>query len=134
MSETNQGKTHPSSIVETGAVIGAGTAIWHHAHVREGATIGDRCTIGKNVYVDIGVVIGDGCKLQNNVSVFNGVTLEDEVFVGPGAVFTNDLYPRANSEQGWEIVPTLVRQGAAIGANATILCGTTLGELSTLRW
>lgn len=132
VSDTNQMTAHSSSIVEGGATIGIGTSIWHHAHVRAGATIGDDCTIGKNVYIDIGAVVGSRCKIQNNVSIFNGVTLEDGVFVGPGAVFTNDLYPRANSELGWEIVPTHVGQGAAIGANATILCGTQLGSWSTV--
>jgi UDP-3-O-[3-hydroxymyristoyl] glucosamine N-acyltransferase len=122
---------HPTAIVEDGARVGAGTRIWHHAHVRAGAVIGVDCTIGKNVFVDAGVRIGDRCKLQNNVSVYAGVTLEDEVFVGPAATFTNDRYPRATSTD-WEVVPTVVRRGASVGANATVVCGHELGEWSTV--
>lgn len=122
---------HPSAIVEPGSSIGAGTRIWHHSHVRTGARIGAGCTLGKNVFVDTGAVIGDGVKVQNNVSVFSGVTIEDGVFVGPSAVFTNDLWPRATSTD-WSITPTLVRHGASIGANATIVCGVTLGAYCTI--
>ncbi|MGA7269495.1 MAG: acyltransferase [Acidimicrobiia bacterium] len=117
---------HPTAIVEPGAEIGPGTRVWHHAHVRTGARIGRDCTLGKNVFVDSGGVIGDLCKIQNNVSIFSGVTLEERVFVGPSAVFTNDLYPRVVSS--WDIVPTLIRAGASIGANATIICGITIGR------
>lgn len=117
---------HPTAIVEPGARVGRGTYVWHHAHVRAGAVIGERSSLGKNVYVDAGAVIGSDCKVQNNVSVYNGVTLEDDVFVGPSAVFTNDLSPRAKAPE-WVLTPTLVRRGASIGANATILCGTELG-------
>lgn len=117
---------HALAVVESGAVIGARTKVWHFAHIRASARIGDDCTIGKGVYVDAGVVIGDRCKLQNSVSVYKGVTLEDEVFVGPAVVFTNDPWPRAVGE--WAIVPTRVCRGASIGANATILCGVTIGE------
>lgn len=120
---------HPSSIVESGATIGSGTKVWHHAHVREGAIVGERCVLGKGVFVDSDAVIGDGCKVQNNVSVYSGVTLEDDVFVGPSVVFTNDLYPRASSFD-WEVVRTLVESGASIGANATIVCGTTIGRFA----
>ncbi len=122
---------HETAIVEPGAEIGPGTAIWHHAHVRTGATIGAGSTIGKNVYVDAGVVIGDRVKIQNNVSVYAGVTVEDEVFVGPSAVFTNDRCPRAVSPD-WEPVATLVRHGATIGANATIVCGIEIGKYATV--
>jgi UDP-3-O-[3-hydroxymyristoyl] glucosamine N-acyltransferase len=117
---------HESAIVEDGASIGAGTRVWHHAHVRAGAVIGRGCSLGKNVYVDAGVCIGNRVKIQNNVSVYHGVTLEDDVFVGPSAVFTNDRYPRAHVAD-WPLVETRVRRGASIGANATIVCGVEIG-------
>lgn len=117
---------HPTADVEDGAAVGAGTKIWHLAHVRSSARIGSGCVIGRNVYVDANVVIGDLVKIQNNVSVYQGVTIEDEVFVGPCAVFTNDLRPRAQNPD-WQITPTLVRHGASIGANATIICGVEIG-------
>lgn len=122
-------QVHPTAIVEIGASIGANSAIWHHSHVRAGARIGSSCVVGKNVYVDTGVVVGDRVKIQNNVSLYNGVTLGDDVFVGPAAVFTNDLVPRAFNAH-WTITSTAVQRGASIGANATIVCGTTLGEYS----
>jgi acetyltransferase-like isoleucine patch superfamily enzyme len=103
--------------------------VWHHAHVRAGAHIGRDCSLGKNVFVDGGAIIGDRVRIQNNVSVYAGVTLEDDVMVGPSAVFTNDRFPRAHGFE-WEITPTTVRRGAAIGANATIVCGVELGEWS----
>jgi acetyltransferase-like isoleucine patch superfamily enzyme len=118
--------THPTAIVEEGTSIGPRARVWHHCHVRQGADVGADCTLGKNVFVDEGVVIGARSKVQNNVSLYRGVTLESEVFVGPSAVFTNDLRPRAVSD-AWEVVPTTVRQGASIGANATIVCGVELG-------
>lgn len=117
---------HPTALIEDGATIGQGTQVWHHTHIRSGASIGADCRIGKNVFVDAGVSIGDGCKIQNNVSIYAGVTLEDRVFVGPSAVFTNDPFPRADSPS-WDVVPTLIRSGSSIGANATILCGITVG-------
>lgn len=117
---------HESAVVEEGASIGPGTRVWHHAHLREGCRVGSDCTLGKNVFVDAGVEIGDRVKVQNNVSVYRGVTLEDEVFVGPSAVFTNDRLPRATNAD-WSIVPTNVRRGASIGANATILPGLEIG-------
>lgn len=120
-------RVHETAIVEDGAQLGRGTSVWHHAHVRSGATVGEGCVLGKNVYVDEHVVIGARCKLQNNVSVYHGVTIGDDVFVGPSATFTNDLVPRAFNA-AWAITPTLVRDGASIGANATIVCGTVLGE------
>jgi acetyltransferase-like isoleucine patch superfamily enzyme len=120
---------HPTAAVEDGAEVGAGTRVWHFAHVRSGARIGERCVLGKSVFVDSGVVIGAGCRIQNFVSIYSGVTLEDDVFVGPSAVFTNDRYPRASGGE-WDRLPTLVRMGASIGANATVLCGLTIGELA----
>lgn len=118
---------HPSADVEEGAQVGAGTKIWHLAHVRNTAAIGAGCVIGRNVYVDSNVVVGDLVKIQNNVSVYQGVTIEDEVFVGPCVVFTNDLRPRAQNPD-WQITPTLIKRGASLGANATIVCGTVIGE------
>jgi UDP-2-acetamido-3-amino-2,3-dideoxy-glucuronate N-acetyltransferase len=120
---------HESVVIEDEARIGRGTRVWHHAHVRSGAVIGAGCVLGKNVFVDTGAVIGDRCKIQNNVSVYNGVTLGSDVFVGPSAVFTNDLRPRASAEH-WTITPTAVEDGASVGANATIVCGTVLGRSS----
>jgi UDP-2-acetamido-3-amino-2,3-dideoxy-glucuronate N-acetyltransferase len=117
---------HPSATVEAGAVIGRRTRVWHGSHVRAGSRIGCDCSLGFAVYVDTGVVIGDRCKIQNHVSLYRGVVLEDEVFVGPSAAFTNDLAPRAQSPD-WEISPTIVRRGASIGANATIVCGIEIG-------
>jgi acetyltransferase-like isoleucine patch superfamily enzyme len=101
--------------------------VWHHSHVRSGAVLGADCVLGKNVYVDADVVVGDRCKLQNNVSVYHGVTIGNDVFVGPAVTFTNDLVPRAFNAD-WRVTPTAVHDGASIGANATIVCGTTLGE------
>jgi acetyltransferase-like isoleucine patch superfamily enzyme len=117
---------HATAEVEAGAQVGDGTKIWHIAHIRSSAKIGTNCVLGRNVFVDVHVEIGDRVKIQNNVSVYHGVTIEDEVFVGPCAVFTNDLRPRAQSTD-WQIVPTVVRRGASIGANATIICGVEVG-------
>lgn len=128
----NSGKkyfVHSTAIVEENVEISAGTRIWHHAHVRKGAKIGKNCNFGKGVYVDTDVKIGNNVKLENRVSVFHGVTIEDDVFVGPHATFTNDMYPRAFLQE-WEVVPTLVKKGASIGAGAVIVCGITLGEYS----
>ena len=122
---------HESAIVESDVTIGAGTAIWHHSHVRTGATIGELCVLGKNVFVDVGVEIGRGVKIQNNVSVYRGVHLADDVFVGPSAVFTNDRFPRAFSPD-WELVETWVHRGASIGANATLVCGIEIGAWGTV--
>ncbi len=118
---------HPTAIVDEPASIGAGTCVWHFAHVMAGAQIGRDCVIGQNVMVGAGVVIGDGCKVQNNVGVYQGVTLEDGVFVGPSVVFTNVRNPRAGVERKNEFGATLVRRGATIGANATMLPGIELG-------
>ena len=128
-------RIHSTAEVSPKADIGEGTSIWHQAQIREEVKIGKNCIIGKGVYVDAGVSMGDNVKIQNYVSVYHGVTLEDGVFIGPHVSFTNDKYPRAVNPDGslmeaddWEIVPTLVRQGASIGANATILCEITIGE------
>jgi UDP-3-O-[3-hydroxymyristoyl] glucosamine N-acyltransferase len=120
-------RVDPTAVVEPGAEIGSGTSVWHHAHVRAGARIGVGCVLGKNVYVDTGAVVGDRCKLQNNVCVYDGVTLGNDVFVGPSATFTNDLVPRAFNA-GWVITSTTVADGASIGANSTIVCGTQIGR------
>jgi UDP-2-acetamido-3-amino-2,3-dideoxy-glucuronate N-acetyltransferase len=117
---------HPSAEVEPGATIGPGTRVWRRVHIREGAAIGADVQLGANVFVDAGVRIGDRVKVQNNVSVYAGVELADEAFVGPAAVFTNDLNPRATGD--WQLMPTFVRRGASVGANATIVCGVELGE------
>lgn len=122
---------HDTAVVEDGVSCGPGTKVWHHCHLRSGAVIGAACTLGKNVFVDSGVTIGDRVKVQNNVSVYRGVHLEDDVFVGPSAVFTNDRFPRAPGGD-WEVVDTLVSQGASIGANATIVCGVVLGRWSAV--
>jgi predicted dehydrogenase/acetyltransferase-like isoleucine patch superfamily enzyme len=118
---------HPSAEVSPLANIGRGSQVWNQAQIREKAEIGEECIIGKDVYIDLGVVIGDRVKIQNSVSVYHGVTIEDDVFVGPQAAFTNDLYPRADNPD-WQVVPTQVQRGASIGANATIVCGVTIGE------
>lgn len=126
-------RIHPLAEVEDGAQIGAGTSIWHYAHVRTGAVIGERSSIGKGVYVDAGAVVGADVKIQNFVSVYAGVTIEDEVLVGPSAVFTNDLYPRARAGGGdWEVTPTLIKRGVGLGANCTIVCGGVIGEYALI--
>lgn len=120
-------RVHPTAAIEEGVDLGPGTTVWHQSQVRSGAALGASCVIGKNVFVDSGVIIGNRVKIQNNVSVYRGVRLEDDVLVGPSAVFTNDLLPRAVSP-GWQVVPTHVRRGASIGANSTIVCGIEVGE------
>ncbi len=120
-------RIHPTSEVSPSAGIGDDTAIWHWAQVREGARIGRNCRIGKDVYVDVDVTIGDDCKIQNFASLYRGVAVADRVFIGPHVCFTNDRYPRAATSD-WQVVPTVVQDGASIGANATILCGITIGR------
>jgi UDP-2-acetamido-3-amino-2,3-dideoxy-glucuronate N-acetyltransferase len=119
---------HGTSVVDEDVVIGEGTKIWHFSHVLSGSRIGGRCNIGQNVVIGPDVTIGDGCKIQNNVSVYKGVTLEDEVFCGPSMVFTNVYNPRASVSRMDEVRPTLVKKGATLGANATIVCGNTIGR------
>lgn len=123
---------HESAYVDDGCEIGDGTKIWHFCHIMPGTKIGRNCSLGQNVVVGPDVAIGDYCKIQNNVSLYKGVTLEDGVFCGPSCVFTNVLTPRAEVERKTEYAPTLVRRGATIGANATIVCGTTLGAYCTI--
>src|SRR5213593_3149553 len=119
---------HESSFVDAGARIGRGTKVWHFCHVMPGAVIGERCNLGQNVVVMPGTRVGNNVKIQNNVSIYEGVTLEDDVFCGASCVFTNVLNPRSHVSRKHEYRPTLVRRGSSIGANATILCGVTLGE------
>ena len=119
---------HETAVVDEGTSIGAGTRIWHFSHVLTGSRVGENCNIGQNVVIGPEVHIGNGCKIQNNVSVYKGVTLEDGVFCGPSMVFTNVINPRADVNRRDQFLPTLVRRGATIGANATIVCGATLGE------
>jgi UDP-2-acetamido-3-amino-2,3-dideoxy-glucuronate N-acetyltransferase len=121
---------HESAYVDDGAQIGAGTKIWHFCHVMPGAVIGERCSLGQNVVVMNGTRIGDNAKIQNNVSIYEGVELEDDVFCGPSMVFTNVINPRSAVSRKNEYKRTLVKRGASIGANATIVCGATLGEYS----
>lgn len=123
---------HPSAAVDQGVEIGPGSKIWHFCHILGGSRIGPRCILGQNVMVGPRVVIGAGCKLQNNVSLYEGITLEDEVFCGPSCVFTNVLTPRAFVERKSEFLPTLVKRGATIGANATIICGVTIGAYAMI--
>jgi acetyltransferase-like isoleucine patch superfamily enzyme len=126
---------HPTADVSPEARIGAGTRIWHQAQVRENAVIGVQCNIGKCVYIDRDVVIGDRVKVQNGASIYRGVTIEDGVYIGPHVSFSNDKYPRAvnadgspKSDDDWQLVPTLVREGASIGAGAVVLPGVTIGR------
>jgi len=119
---------HESAYVDSGARIGAGTKIWHFSHIMAGARVGGKCSLGQNVNVGGAAVIGDGVKIQNNVSVYDDVIIEDDVFCGPSCVFTNVINPRAFVERKHEYKRTLVKKGAAIGANATIVCGSEIGE------
>ena len=119
---------HPSAIVDAGAVLGPGTRVWHFTHVCGGARIGAGCSLGQNVFVGNDVVIGNGVKIQNNVSVYDAVTLEDDVFCGPSMVFTNVYNPRAGIVRKDQYRRTVVKRGATIGANATIVCGVTVGR------
>jgi UDP-2-acetamido-3-amino-2,3-dideoxy-glucuronate N-acetyltransferase len=121
---------HESSYVDDGAEIGAGTTIWHFCHIMPHSRIGEHCNIGQNVVVSPDVIIGNNVKIQNNVSVYTGVIVEDDVFLGPSMVFTNVINPRSHVSRKDEYKTTLVRRGASIGANATIICGITLGYYS----
>jgi UDP-2-acetamido-3-amino-2,3-dideoxy-glucuronate N-acetyltransferase len=119
---------HPTAVIDEGAQIGAGTKIWHFSHIMPESTIGSNCNIGQNVVVSPKVVLGNNVKIQNNVSVYTGVTCEDEVFLGPSMVFTNVINPRSGVNRRGEYLPTVIKKGVSIGANATIVCGITIGK------
>ena len=123
---------HPSSIIDEGAVIGKGTKVWHFCHLMPGCALGTNCILGQNVYIDRNVQIGNGVKIQNNVSVYDGVIIEDDVFVGPSVVFTNVVNPRSFIERKSEFRKTIIRKGATIGANATIICGNEIGSYAMI--
>lgn len=123
---------HESSYVDEGAEVGEGTKIWHFCHVMSGAKIGKNCSLGQNVNVGGKAIIGDGVKIQNNVSVYDNVVIEDDVFCGPSCVFTNVINPRAFVERKHEYKQTVIKKGASIGANATIVCGVTVGEYALI--
>lgn len=124
---------HESSYIDDGVKIGSGTKIWHFCHIQKGAIIGENCSLGQNVNVSNNVTIGNECKIQNNVSIYEGVELEAGVFCGPSCVFTNDLTPRARYPKGHDnYKKTLVKEGATIGANATIVCGHTVGKCAMI--
>lgn len=128
MEEKTDFFVHESSYVDEGVTIGAGTKIWHFCHIQRGAVIGKRCSLGQNVNVANNVKIGNGVRIQNNVSVYEGVELEDNVFCGPSCVFTNVTTPRAHYPVHGVYAPTLIREGASLGANSTVVCGHTVGR------
>ncbi len=119
---------HPTAIIDKGAIVGDGSRIWHWTHICSGAKVGDNCSFGQNVFIGNDVIIGNNCKIQNNVSIYDSVYLEDNVFCGPSMVFTNVHNPRAAIPRKNEYRKTYVKKGSTIGANATIVCGVTLGE------
>jgi UDP-2-acetamido-3-amino-2,3-dideoxy-glucuronate N-acetyltransferase len=123
---------HQSSYIDLGAQIGEGTKIWHFCHVMGKAVIGENCNIGQNVFVANNVIIGDNCKIQNNVSLYEGLIIEDDVFIGPSVVFTNIKNPRAFINRKGEYMKTCVETGVTIGANATIICGITIGKYALI--
>jgi UDP-2-acetamido-3-amino-2,3-dideoxy-glucuronate N-acetyltransferase len=131
MNEKNY-RAHPTAVIDEGAMIGEGTRVWHFSHIMSGAVIGKNCNIGQNVVVSPQVVLGNNVKVQNNVSVYTGVVCEDDVFLGPSCVFTNVINPRSFISRKEEFKPTLVKKGASIGANATIICGITIGEYAMI--
>jgi len=123
---------HSTSIVDQGAQIGSGTRIWHFCHLMSACKLGNNCVVGQNVFIDNNVIIGNGVKIQNNVSVYNGVIIEDDVFLGPSMVFTNVINPRSFIERKNEFKKTIIKKGATIGANATILCGIEIGSYAMI--
>lgn len=132
MNNQNEYFAHPTACIDEGASIGKGTKIWNFSHILKDTTIGENCIFGQNVCAGPGVTIGNHVKIQNNVSVYTTVTLEDDVFCGPSCVFTNVYTPRAFIERKHEYLPTLVKKGATIGANATIVCGVTIGQYALI--
>lgn len=125
-------QAHETAVIDDGCIIGAGTRIWHFTHIMEGAVIGPNCNIGQNVVVSPGVFLGRNVKVQNNVSIYTGVVCEDDVFLGPSCVFTNVLNPRSAISRKEGFLKTIVKKGASIGANATIVCGHTIGEYAMI--
>ncbi len=123
---------HSSAVIDDGAQLGNGTKIWHFCHLAAGAIVGANCTIGQNVFIDNEVHIGDGVKVQNNVSLYKGVQIEKDVFIGPSAVFTNVINPRSFINRKHEFRQTIIRQGATIGANATVICGVAIGQYAMI--
>ncbi len=121
---------HPTAVIDEGCKIGSGTSIWHFCHIMPGAVIGDHCNIGQNVFIATNVILGNNVKVQNNVSIYEGVICEDDVFLGPSMVFTNVINPRSQVNRKNEFKKTLVKKGASIGANATIICGNEVGEFA----
>ena len=119
---------HPSAVVDEGAMIGAGTKIWHFTHVMSGAVLGKHCILGQNVFIASGVTLGNNVKIQNNVSLYTGVSCDDDVFLGPSAVFTNVINPRSAVNRKADYKPTIIGKGASIGANTTIVCGHKIGQ------
>ncbi len=128
MKDSSPFYVHPTAIVDDGARIGSDTKIWHFCHVMSGTVIGDRCSLGQNVFTASKVILGNNVKVQNNVSIYEGVICEDDVFLGPSMVFTNVINPRSHVSRKEEYRQTLVKKGASIGANATIVCGVTIGR------
>jgi UDP-2-acetamido-3-amino-2,3-dideoxy-glucuronate N-acetyltransferase len=124
--------SHPTALIDEGAIVGKGTKIWHFSHIMQGATIGESCNLGQNVVISPGVVLGTNVKVQNNVSIYTGVICEDDVFLGPSMVFTNVINPRSAIARKTEYKQTLVKKGASIGANATIVCGNTIGAYAMI--
>jgi UDP-2-acetamido-3-amino-2,3-dideoxy-glucuronate N-acetyltransferase len=123
---------HPTSVVDNGASVGEGTTIWHFSHVMPKALIGKGCKLGQNTFIDNNVIIGNNVKIQNNVSIYNSVIIEDDVFIGPSVVFTNVINPRSFIERKTEFKKTIVKKGATIGANATVICGIDIGEYALI--
>ena len=130
MAEEKKFYAHPTAVIDEGCIIGEGTKIWHFSHIMPGCTIGDNCNIGQNVVVSPSVVLGKNVKVQNNVSIYTGVECEDDVFLGPSMVFTNVVNPRSAVNRRGQYAKTLVKRGATIGANATIVCGHDIGQFA----